>query len=408
MLRLVLLRLLESYFRHRWLNLVPILLMGIFAVVFTLRTPQTYISGGILFVQEDSLLSTLVPIDNRGWGWSTPARVTSNEIRELLRTEAFVRFAIQRTDLEAQMQGGPEAVEQTIREFRKASSLDVIGEKLVGFAARHEDPEIAHQIATATIDAYTDWKLNSDRQESEVAQAFFVEQLGPQQEKLEQARAELQAYLADHPAPIRGQRSEQEQAEIARLQAIVTDASQQVDDTLEKEEAARLALTKAERNATQAYTMIDAPKVPTEPDTSLKGMLKDALIFVALGVGLSIACVVGGMLLDRSFRLPIDVRHGLSLPVLATIPLARLGAAQTAAEDERQHIVRDYVETAIPFHPIPGTAQVWTSNGHHQLALGTVEQLPSDEAADTQPHHIPSLVQPQPQPAMNIKDAINI
>jgi hypothetical protein len=404
MLRLVLLRLLESYFRHRWLNLVPILLMSVFAVVFTLREPQTYVSGGILFIQEDSLLSNLVPIGNNGWGWSTPAQVTSNEIGELLRTEAFVRFAIERTDLEAQMQEGPEAVEQTIREFRKAISLAVIGEKLVGFAARHEEPEIAHQIATATIDAYTAWKLNSERQESEVAQSFFAEQLGPQQEKLEQARTELQAYLAAHPAPVRGNRTEEEQAEIARLQALVTDASDEVNGTLEKEEAARLALAKAERNANQAYTVIDVPKVPTEPDSSLRDMVQKSMIFVVFGVALSGACVVGGMLLDRSFRLPIDVRHGLDLPVLATIPLARLSAAQAAAEDERQHIVRDYGQAAGPLHPMTMTTDHHSSNGHYELESDTADQAVADTMEAAQ---LPSTAQRQRhQPAVTMKDAI--
>jgi uncharacterized protein involved in exopolysaccharide biosynthesis len=399
MLRLVLLRLLESYFRHRWLNLVPMLLMGALAVVFTLRAPQTYISGGVLFVQNDSLLSTLVPIGDSGWSWSTPAQVTANEIGELLRTEAFVRFAIQRTDLEAQMQGGPEAVERTIWEFREAVSLNVIGEKLVGFGASHEDPEIAHQIATATIDAYTEWKLNSERQESQVAQAFFAEQLGPYQEDLDQARAELQAYLAEHPAPVRGERPEQEQTEIARLQAIVADASQQVKDTLAKEQEARLALSKAESNANQAYSVIDAPKVPTDPSGSLKDLVMQSAIFVILGIGLSGACVVGGMLLDRSFRLLIDVQHGLALPVLATIPLARLSAAQAATEDERRHIVRDYGETALPVHPVAMTSdiQINNGNGRHQPETDTTHLEPATHLSHS-----------QRQSVVNMKDAVNV
>jgi len=375
------------------------LLMGVLAIVFTLRAPQTYISGGVLFVQNDSLLSTLVPIGDSGWSWSTPAQVTANEIRELLRTEAFVRFAIQRTDLEAEMQGGSTVVQQTIREFRQSVSVNEIGEKLVGFGAGHEDPEIAHQIATATIDAYTEWKLNSERQESQVAQAFFAEQLGPFQEELQQARAELQTYLAEHPAPVRGDRPEEEQIEITRLQAAVTDAQQQVKDTLAKEQEARLALSKAESNAAQAYAVIDAPKVPTEPSGSLKDLVMQSAIFVILGIGLSVACVVGGMLLDRSFRLAMDVQHGLDLPVLAAIPLARLSAAQAATEDERQHIVRDYCETALPVHPVAMTSDIQSNNGNgrHQPETDTAH-----------PEHATHLSRPQRQPVVNMKDAVNV
>ena len=44
---------------------------------------------------------------------------------------------------------------------------------------------------------------------------------------------------------------------------------------------------------------------------------------------MSVLGIVGGLILDRSFRFPIDVRHGLNLPVLAMIPEAsqRMGAA---------------------------------------------------------------------------------
>lgn len=339
MIRLVLLRLLETYFRHRFLYLVPIVLMGALAAVFVVRAPKVYVSSGVLYVQNDSLLSTLVPIGDSGWSWNTPAQITANEIRELLQTEAFVRFAIQRTDLEARMQEGPAVVNETIWQFRRSVSVGEVGEKLVGFAAQHEDPEIAHQLATATIAAYTEWKLNSERQESQVAQAFFAEQLGPYQEALEQARAELDAYFRAHPAPVRGERPEEEQFEIKRLQAVIDRAAERVKETLAKEEDARLALSKAESEATQSYTVIDAPQVATEPEASLKDVLQNAIVFLVLGVGLSAAGVVGGMLLDRSFRLPIDVHHGLDLPILAVVPTVRMGVPQLAPASERKHSV---------------------------------------------------------------------
>jgi capsular polysaccharide biosynthesis protein len=361
----------------------------------------------MLFVQNDTLLSTLVPIGNSGWSWSTPAQITAREMRELLRTEAFVRFAIQRTDLETQMQEGPQVAEETIWEFRNAVSVSEAGDNLVGFSSSHEDPEIAHQIATATIEAYTEWKLNAERQESEVAQAFFAEQLEPYQQELDAARSELEAYLAEHPAPVRGGRPEAEALEIGQLQAAVEEATTRVKETQDKELEARLALSKAESNASQAYTLIDVPKVPTEPNSSLKDLVQKSLIFVVFGVALSGACIVGSMLLDRSFRLPIDVRHGLDLPVLATIPLARLSAAQAAAEDERQHIVRDYEQTAGPLHPMTLTADRQSSNGHYELESDTADQAASDTMEAAQPPSAAHRTRHQNQPAVTMKDAVN-
>ncbi len=339
MVRLVLLRLLESFFRHRWLNLLPVVVMSMLAVVFIWRSPPTYVAGGALFVQSDTLLSTLVPIGNSGgFSWNTPATITANEIRELMQTEAFVSFAIQRTPLEEHMQDGPEAVEQTIQQFRQSIWINELGEKLVGFSARHEDPEMAYQIATATIEAYSEWKLNSERQDSLVAQAFFAEQLVPYQQALDQARLELRTYLDAHPAPVRGERSETEIAEISRLQAVVEEASLRVKETVAREEEARLALSKAESEASRSYAIIDAPKVPTESVVSLKDMLIDAMIFVILGIGLSVGLVVGSMLLDRSLRFPIDVVNGLNLPLLAMVPVIRVSVPQPVTAEERQFL----------------------------------------------------------------------
>jgi hypothetical protein len=52
MARLIILRLLDSYFRHRWLNLLPIVLMiGLASASFTLAEPE-FVSRGRLYVQK--------------------------------------------------------------------------------------------------------------------------------------------------------------------------------------------------------------------------------------------------------------------------------------------------------------------------------------------------------------------
>jgi hypothetical protein len=43
-------------------------------------------------------------------------------------------------------------------------------------------------------------------------------------------------------------------------------------------------------------------------------------IFVVVGIILTIVCIIGGALLDRSFRFPLDVLTSLDLPVLALVP----------------------------------------------------------------------------------------
>jgi hypothetical protein len=60
--------------------------------------------------------------------------------------------------------------------------------------------------------------------------------------------------------------------------------------------------------------------MPVSPETSLRELAINATVFLAAGVVLTILGIVVGALLDRSFRFPIDVDHGLSLAVLASVP----------------------------------------------------------------------------------------
>jgi uncharacterized protein involved in exopolysaccharide biosynthesis len=320
MARLVILRLLDSYFRRRWLNLLPfVLMLALAGVSFVLAEPQ-YISHGTIYVQRTSLLSSLTQIRDDAFSWSSPTQIAMNELNELLQTEAFMRSVIQKTDLEANMSSGPDAVSTTIDLVRKALSVQMVGDNLIQISVKNKNPQLAQQLAAATIDAYSLWKLNSDRQESVVAQSFFAAVIPPYQKDLQQARAAMQSYLEDHPVPLRGERVPEEQLQIAQLQAAIDLASRRLESALEKEENARLAQSQAESSVRQNYLVIDAPTLPLKPETSLKERALAAVIFVVLGIMLTVGGIVGGALLDRSFRFPIDVLNSLELPVLAIIP----------------------------------------------------------------------------------------
>ena len=152
MVRLVVLRILESYFRHRWLYLLPIVLMSILGVVFVLVTKPTYTAKGVLYVETQSYLASLTAVrdSNASW-WTTPSQAVNQEISELLQTDAFVRAIIQRTSLEENMDKGPIIVETIIKSTRENVWAVSLGNNQLQVNAVHEDPEIAYQIVTAVI-----------------------------------------------------------------------------------------------------------------------------------------------------------------------------------------------------------------------------------------------------------------
>lgn len=321
MLRLVILRILESYFRHRWLYLLPIVLSVALAAYFVVNEKQSYYAQGVLYVQNESYLASLTNVtDNSGSWWVTAAQTASQDLNELLQTDAFVRAIIQQTDLEAKMNEGDTAVKTLIDETRKSIWVFTLGDNQIVVSATREQPEIAYQLVNAVVEGYVQWQINAQLSESETAQNFFNDLIKTYEDELNAAREEMKLYLVAHPAPLRGDRPGGEQIDIDRLQGAIDLASSRYATALDKEESSRLSIAQIQSDARQKYFLIDAPRMPTEPSNSLRDKAIKAAVFLVAGAFLSIAAIVGSAIIDRSMRLPIDVSHRLDLPVLALIP----------------------------------------------------------------------------------------
>jgi len=320
MIRLIIFRFIESYFRHRWLYLLPIVLMGVMGLVYINSKDPEYVSKGTIYVQRESFLASLTSISNSNASiWLTPAQATINQIRELLATDAFVRAVIFKSDLEAKMDESRSEVEAIINEVRNSIWIYSLGDNQLQINASHENARVSYQIVNAVLESYIQWQVNAQRSQSEAAQVFFAEQIKIYEADLEAARQQLIDYLIANPEPIQGQRPGIELLEVERLQNWVHLTESRYISALEKEENARLAMAQIESDTRQTYTIIDAPRLPVEPDISLRQLATQAAIFLAVGGVLFLAAVVGGILLDRTFRFPIDVQYGVNLPVFAMI-----------------------------------------------------------------------------------------
>lgn len=323
MIRLILLRITESYFRHRWLYSLPVLLMAAVAAYYPSTLKPSYSAYGNIYIQDQTLLASLTALQNEGFGWVTAAQATSAEMTELFNTDAFVNAVIQQTDLAMKLTGNPNENDEVLKEVRSLFWVRPLGNNLLAFGANHEDPRIAYQLATHMIDVYIQWKINIRLDGGTAAQSFFVDLIRNYQAELDPIRQQLTEYLTNHPEPLRGARPAAEIAEIARLQAIVDQGMERVRSAESKEENARLAMVQTEDNVRQTYFTVDVPVMPTEPVRSRKDMLMVMVGCVAAGFVLSGIAVVGGALLDQSYRFPIDVRNGLGLTVLTMVPQAK-------------------------------------------------------------------------------------
>lgn len=375
MIRLFILRLLESYFRHRWLYLAPIIFMAVASTQYVATLPTYYVVSGTMYVQNDILLSSLTAMGNEGFGWSTPAQATVGELYQLLNASAFLRAIVEKTDLEIKMSQGSMAVAETLTEAREAIWVQELGSNLVLIGVSHEMPRIAHQLATATIDTYVQWKINLNRDESVAAQNFFADLIESYREDVEPARMALMQYLAAHPRPVRGERTEEEEAEIVRLQTAVDAVESRLQHAENQEENARLALVQAESTVRQTYFVMDAPERPLSPERSKKEIVLSIALFLVAGAGISAMGIVGGALLDRTFLFPIDVKHGLDLPTLALVSEANVTMTNEPAlrrADNQASSLHDAARTHETAHAVQSGTQADTPTSRVHVSAQNV------------------------------------
>ena len=214
MIRQVFLRVLESYFRHRWLYLIPLIIMIAAAGIYYFTLKPTYIARGIIYVQSDSFLSSLTELlPNNASYWVSPSQIATNEINELLQTSAFVRAIIQKTDLEPEMNQDLEVILEMIDETRQDLWIHSLGDNQLLANAAHEDPVIAYQLVSALMETFINWQINTQQTDTEVAQAFFIALVQKYEIVLLNARNEMRIYLRNHPKPVRGDRPGEEELE---------------------------------------------------------------------------------------------------------------------------------------------------------------------------------------------------
>lgn len=320
MIKLAILRILDSYFRHRWLNLLPIVIMTIVAVTAFFVTEREYMSQGIFVVQSESLLASITSVDNSAYSWNSAAQDVANEINSLIQSDSFVLAVIDETDLREELTAPGLDLKRYLTDMRGQMWAAVLGPTQISVNASDTNPEIARQLAQAVIDKFVQWKINSSHLESAAAIDFLRQKVADYTVQHQQAQDTLRQYLLDHPQPARGDRPDYEIIEINNLSSNVQFAGSRMTEAMNKEEGAQIAYAQVEADIHQTYFLIDAPVTPTRPALSKRQLaLKYGLYIVAGGV-LSAILVIGGAVLPLSLWFPMDVQNALNLKVLAEVP----------------------------------------------------------------------------------------
>jgi len=333
-------RLLETFFRHRLLLLGPVVLVLVGATGWVFIQPPTYDSSVRLWVERQ----TLVPDPNSN-PYLTPAQEQAGVLTELVSTKYFDVKVGKRSPLAeavrtsaATSQGGirtrlmrllhlaPEPapltqsqVDDQVYNTILASTLVIpTGPEIITVTFGSGNSVMAQQVAQAIVDQYMDETLTNQRVAADAAVAFYTSQQKQSQADLSVADKAVDDYLLANP----GQRSANAIPDARMLQLRRDDdaAHQRLQSVLDKLDQARLNRVALDQSGVNGMRVLDKAEVPTAP-SSIKKVILQA---VGVGLVLAVLILVVGVLaltwLDSTIRRPQEVETILDLRPVGSVP----------------------------------------------------------------------------------------
>lgn len=327
MSKYVVLRLLDSFFRHKLLHILPIVAFTALGAWYVVTQEVEYQAKGVLLVEDETLLTSLTEVGGDGGGFQAPSERVSTEVNSLLQTDAFVTSVAKTAGIGAV---SPERIER----IQASIGSYAVGENLVHIWSNDINPERARAKAAATIESLIQFQVDTAVGDSDAAEGVLdplTEQYG---DDVTAAREALADYLQDNPVSDEQVRPSSEQFRIDQLTAALTKADARYTDALEKEESVRLAKTQAESAIDDRFQIVDEPRVPTSPLGRLRTRALALAVFMLVGGILGAASIVLGAVLDQSVRYPLDVTTRLGVKVLGVIPDTSRWQPPTHLEDD--------------------------------------------------------------------------
>ena len=327
-------RVVETFFRHKFLYLAPIPLLLAVGAVMALSSHSTYVSSSAVLVQKDSVLVSLASSQAAGFSWVTPAEAATKEVKELFSTDAFIWAIIMQTDLKNKVTTLEESRDLVIA-IRSAMWVNTWGERLILIGAANEDPALAEQLVSSAISTFLNWQSRNEQEDARAAIKFFEDHLEVYRIEMDTAQQAIKDFGEANPEPVRGNRPPGEEVELRHLNDNYDIAAGLFKSARDKLESARLSLSLSADKAYRTYAVIDAANRPTKPSETRKDMLVQIAIFGVAGIVLAVGVVVVATLLDHSVRFEEDARQSFALPVLVTLP--HEASAERAAKKKKAH-----------------------------------------------------------------------
>jgi len=353
----MLFKLLETFFRHKLLILLPpVVIVAIVTPITLLTARPSYQSSAAIWVERATYLNT---VDDSS-RYTMPAETQGTRLTQMFNSRSFVMDVAGRTAL-APLVGSLEGESTINRLMLEGLAIAPKGNNLLTMQFRSPSPELSFQVLSATIDRYKERALADVASQSEQAIVFYEARVRDAEEQLAKSSETVRRYVAGNPRlrPQEGSRGGTSAPSIADIPLVVLDpqlAEMQSRLELEKGEVerARRSLEQVRLQTSAGveaqelgFRVVDPPQVPVEAirETRKKLMIPAAGLLV--GIGLSAVLLVILVASDRSVRskseLPPTIR------VIGAIPELRGKVLPQRAGRDRARLTVGFVAgSALP------------------------------------------------------------
>lgn len=315
-------RAVEILFRHKFLLLLPFLVILPLTTAFALRpqTKQWQSIAGVWVDQPQQLFT-----DSRLG--ATPAINQAQLLNDFIHTRSFSETVLQQTDL-APLLASPDSADAIVKRFQKSVLASPSGNSFVRVSVTYPDPNLAYQMAHGIIQNFQTLLQKQNDSKSTVAVSLQSDALNKASAQLDQSRKALSDYIAQHPQlnqrdPNSVLPATDTDPQFAALTTQVGNDTATYNQALSAYQQAQSVALAGENGLPFTFSVVDQPQQPDQPITqSRTSLIKLPAIGLVLAILLSGLTAAYLVLTDRRVRSAHDLEL-LGVPVLGEIPRLR-------------------------------------------------------------------------------------
>ncbi|HLZ31291.1 MAG TPA: hypothetical protein VKV73_28575 [Chloroflexota bacterium] len=327
-------KLLEAFFQHKLLLLLPpILIPAVVVPIAVMTTPPTYETSVSVWIDRPAYLSN----KDGTSAWVSAVQTQAGRLSELLRTRAFVADVAGRTSLAPLLNSvaGQARVADLMTRGVTVGSAPTVGattsEHLLVIKVQAGTAQLSYELCKSIVDAYQEKSAADQADQASVAVDFYQSRLQDAQQTLSKASLDLRRYSAARQTDGTDTAIDPSQSNITA--AMLDPKLGAFQSNLQAAQAdvngAQAALNQAQQDAMMSaqglqygFQVLDPPELQIAPVNQLKKLIIYPIAAFLAGLGLTGVLLVLLVAGDRSVRSELDLAPGLR--VLGLVPALNL------------------------------------------------------------------------------------